>query len=101
MILSKDELIKKFNESIGDDITDDQLAMLEDLSDTLDDLKDKAEETDRRVAEVEAAWRKRYRDRFVEGREEYEEEKTEEVIESKDAEDITIEDVFKEVKEGE
>lgn len=100
MILSKDELIKKFNESIGDEITDDQLAVLEDLSDTLDDLKIKAEETDRRVAEVEASWRKRYRDRFVEGREEIE-EKVEEVTEDKDAEELTVDDIFEEIKEGE
>lgn len=90
-VLSFDELIAKIKTKIGEDTSDESIALLEDVTDTFnanndgEDWKTKYEENDKE-------WRKKYIDRFSgsgcsapdEEEEEEEEEKT------------TFEDLFKE-----
>lgn len=90
-VLSFDELIAKIKTKIGEDTSDESIALLEDVTDTFNanndgkDWKTKYEENDKE-------WRKKYIDRFSgsggsdpdEEEEEEEEEKT------------TFEDLFKE-----
>lgn len=66
-VLSKEDLIAKLTTSFGENLSDDNISLLEDVSDTIDafsgteDWKTKYEEND-------ASWRKRYKERF-EGKE--------------------------------
>lgn len=89
-VLSFDELIAKIKTKIGEDTSDESIALLEDVTDTFnanndgEDWKTKYEENDKE-------WRKKYIDRFSgsggsdpDEEEEEEEEKT------------TFEDLFKE-----
>lgn len=91
-VLSFDELIAKIKAKIGEDTSDESIALLEDVTDTFnanndgEDWKTKYEENDKE-------WRKKYIDRFSgsgsgdsdpDEEEEEEEEKT------------TFEDLFKE-----
>ena len=59
------EIIDALKESFGESPDDTQLAMLEDVSDTLTDLNERSSEDWRtRYEENDKAWRKRYTDRF-------------------------------------
>ena len=62
-VLSREDLMKRLNEALGEDA---DVSIMEDVADTYDDLADHsdADEWERRYNENEAAWRKRYRDRF-------------------------------------
>ena len=65
-VLSRENLMKKLNEALGEDA---DVSILEDVADTYDAVSDHsdADEWERRYHENEAAWRKRYRDRFESG----------------------------------
>ena len=65
-VLSREDLMKRLNEALGDDA---DVSILEDVADTYDAVADHsdAEEWERKYNENEAAWRKRYRDRFESG----------------------------------
>lgn len=59
------EIIDALKESFGESPDDNQLAMLEDVSDTFSDLNEKcSEDWKTKYEENDKAWRKRYTDRF-------------------------------------
>lgn len=64
MIRTREELVSSLTAMFGDSATDEQLSLLEDVSDTVDagaenlEWKAKYEEND-------SQWRSRYRDRFL------------------------------------
>lgn len=62
-VLSKEDLITKLTGSFGENLSDDNLALLEDVSDTIDSFKD-VEDWKSKYEENDASWRKRYKDRF-------------------------------------
>ena len=71
-VKSKEELLSTVKTLIGDNPSDDAIALLEDISDTLDNStggssdedKKKIEELEKQVKEVDETWRKKYTDRF-------------------------------------
>lgn len=65
-VLSREDLMKRLNEALGEDA---DVSIMEDVADTYDSIADHsdADEWERRYNENEAAWRKRYRDRFESG----------------------------------
>lgn len=65
-VLSREDLMKRLNEALGEDA---DVSIMEDVADTYDAIADHsdADEWERRYNENEAAWRKRYRDRFESG----------------------------------
>lgn len=59
------EIIDALKSSFGESPDDTQLAMLEDVSDTFTDLKERSgEDWKTKYEENDKAWRKRYTDRF-------------------------------------
>lgn len=70
MLRSKEELLSKFREIAGDDVSDSIIEFVEDLSDSLTndvtDLESKIASLEQEKADIEASWRKKYRDRFFE-----------------------------------
>lgn len=66
-VLSKEDLIAKLNASFGENLSDDNISLLEDVSDTIDSFSD-TEDWKRKYEENDASWRKRYKERF-EGKE--------------------------------
>ena len=98
-IKSRDELLKSLNTLIGDDSTDENLAILEDVTDTLKDYEEKtADQTDwkSKYEQNDADWRKKYKERFLSG-ETIKEKQEEDVI--KDSKTLTFDSLFKE-REG-
>ena len=96
-----EELTGEFNLIVGDTDSEDVLAFLEDLTDTMnaeppaesEDLRGRVEELEGQLRDL----RKRYRDRFYGRTDEKEEEETVET-EQVDGDIIKIKDLFKEEK---
>lgn len=94
-----EELTGEFNLIIGDNDSEDVLAFLEDLTDTMnaeppaesEDLRGRVEELEGQLREL----RKRYRDRFY-GRTDDKEEEESVETEKVDGDNIKIKDLFKE-----
>lgn len=66
-IVNREELLNRIG-AFGDD--DNVIGLLEDVSDTLDDLERRVAETgdwERKYNELDAEWRGKYRARFMEG----------------------------------
>lgn len=98
MIRPMEEIITAVNGLIPEDeATDEQLAILEDLTDTMTDLTTRAaDQTDwqSRYEALDAEWRKKYRDRFLGPEDEDEED-----VEDGEPEEAPVkyEDLFEEV----
>lgn len=98
-IKSREDLLKSLNTLIGDNSTDENLAILEDVTDTLKDYEEKtADQTDwkTKYEQNDADWRKKYKDRFLSG-ETIKDEQEEDV--EKDSKPLTFDSLFKE-REG-
>ena len=98
-IKSREDLLKSLNTLIGDNSTDENLAILEDISDTLKDYEEKtADQTDwkTKYEQNDAEWRKKYKERFLSG-ETIKDEQEEDV--KKDSKSLTFDSLFKE-REG-
>lgn len=83
-IRTRDELLEMLRVRIGDDTSDEAIALIEDVNDTFTDLETRAagdgENWRERYEENDRAWRQKYRDRFfgveVEETKDEEEEET-------------------------
>lgn len=98
-IKSREDLLKSLNTLIGDNSTDENLAILEDVTDTLKDYEEKtADQTDwkSKYEQNDADWRKKYKDRFLSG-ETIKDEQEEDV--ERDSKPLTFDSLFKE-REG-
>lgn len=93
-IKTKAELLKLVKALIGDDTGDEALAIIEDVTDTLDDYETRvadAGDWKARYEKNDAEWRKKYKERFFAPTEEPEEIDEPEEVEEK----RTFEDLFK------
>lgn len=94
MVRTKEELLEEVRALVADTTTDEAIAFIENLSDTVDAAAD-PEDWKTRYEENDRAWREKYRDRFYSGGEDPEE--VEEVIEEDETEEVKtkFEDLFK------
>ena len=69
--LSKEDLIKKVNEMFGEDATDEQLSLLEDISDSMETSNnDELETTKQALTKAQTdlkEFKQKYRERFLGG----------------------------------
>ena len=93
--LSKDELIKKVREYVGDKNDDETIEIIEDISDSIDSSE--ADEWKKKYEENDKMWRDRYISRFVEKKEDEADPPTEHEEEEKEYE--SFEDLFEEEEE--
>ena len=70
-VRTREEILNSVRNRIGDDNSDDALSLIEDLTDTMSDLENKAnndgQNWKQKYEENDATWRKKYRDRFFSG----------------------------------
>lgn len=95
-VRTTEELLESIKSRVGDSTEDADLEFLEDVTDTLSDLKEKSsgqEDWKAKFEENDKQWREKYRDRFFEKKDEEIEE-----AEERDETPKTFEDLFK-VKE--
>lgn len=96
-IKTKDELIQSLNAALGDNASDEALALMEDVSDTLDDKAAKdGIDWEQKYRENDAAWRTRYRDRFMNNADNNDQQDIDPIINPATAERLTFENLFKE-----
>ena len=91
-VCTPEEILESIKTRVGDSTEDADLKFLEDVTDTLSELKSKTENQEdwkTKYEENDKRWREKYRDRFFEKKEEIEEEKEEPEAPK------TFEDLFK------
>lgn len=66
-VSTKENLVARLTASFGENLSDDNISLLEDLSDTIDSFSN-TEDWKTKYEENDASWRKRYKERF-EGKE--------------------------------
>ena len=94
-----DELREEVSGYAGERTDDLTVSLLEDVSDTLESLRDaeiRIAEAEKKAAQIDDEWRRKYVDRFK-GGERKEDPEPEPEPEKKDEETITVKDILKEV----
>ncbi len=100
---TKDELLAALNALLGDNTTDEAIALVEDVSDSFDAAPTEPDAAlMKQVEDLQAqleTWKRKYRDRFLGKPTEEEPEETETETEAEDekpdGDKITIKDIFK------
>lgn len=89
MVKSKEQLLASINELSAENLEDKVLALLEDVSDTLDSLS----EVETKLKDLDESWKKRYRERFLKGEpsDTVNEDDKEDVPKVKDFKDLFVE----------
>ena len=95
MVRSKDELLTLLKDRIGDDTSDEAIAIIEDFSDTLNSYD--SENWKQRYEDNDKMWREKYKERFFEATKDVKEEQKEDIKD--DSEKKTFEELFEE-REG-
>ena len=99
-ILTKAELLAKLKERTSEDMGDDTLNFIEDVTDTLNDFESKAKGTtdwEKKYKENDEQWRKKYKERFFTAPVQEDEQDIPNEEEPK-LEKLTYENLFKEEK---
>ena len=97
-VRTRDEILEAVRSRLGDDTSDDALAIIEDIDDTFRDYETRTGEDWRaRYDELDAQWRKRYRDRFFQKADN--EETTPEKVKDDNEEDLQEESEVKDIDE--
>lgn len=100
-VLSKEDFFERVHARVGNDTSDDAISFLEDMTDTYNELSNKAEndgqDWERKYNELNESWKKRYQHRFYSGNGgTYNPPAEEDKPDRPTAETITVEDLFKE-----
>lgn len=111
-ILSKEDFFTAIQSRVGDDVSDDAMKFIEDITDTYNSLTTASENNDgedwkAKYDELDKSWREKYKARFFEGantnssndttKEKAKEEQEKDVKD--DAEEVSFDDLFEE-REG-
>lgn len=103
MVLTKDEFMEKLKTVIGDRTDDEALTIIEDFTDTYDDLDGKViekivedpEDWKGKYEALDEEWRKKYKERFFSGDTVEEKEvKEEEIKEDDEDEEESVEEIL-------
>lgn len=99
-VLSRDDFFNRLNDYVGADNRDETISFVEDMTDTYNDLerRNTDENWEQRYRELDAAWRDRYKRRFFSGDTASIQSEIISEDETDSAEEITIDDLFKEEK---
>lgn len=89
-VKTKEELLTAIRAKVGEDSGDETLALIEDISDTIDSMNnDDKENWKQKYEDNDAAWRQKYRDRFFSATGDDDDEELEEKA-------LTYDELFKE-----
>lgn len=100
------EIMDTLRTYLGEDVSDDAIAIIEDMNDTLAEYERQIGDVtdwESKYRELDETWRKRYRDRFFEGGTDEDGSFIEDVNEVEEQEEAptTFEELFEEVTESE
>lgn len=106
-IRTKDEIMEVLRSYLGEDTSDEAIAFIEDINDTMAEYERQIGDVtdwEGKYNELDESWRKKYTERFFEGGSDEDGSFTEDVNDIEEQEDeapTTYEELFEEVKEGE
>ena len=66
-VLTREQMLERIRQRIGEDTSDEALKLIEDVSDTINDYETKTKDTtdwEKKYKENDEQWRKKYKDRF-------------------------------------
>ena len=88
-VLTREQMLERIKQRIGENTSDEALKLIEDISDTIDDYETKTKDT--------TDWEKKYKDRFFNAtaNDEKDDSESDEYDESKENK-LTYENLFKE-----
>lgn len=70
-VLSRDEFFSRLQARLSGDSSDEAITFLEDMTDTYNDLEEKAgngsEDWEKKYKELDASWKEKYKHRFFSG----------------------------------
>ena len=93
-ILTTEQLMESIKARVGDDTSDDTLAFIENVNDTIEDFTtNKNIDWKKKYEENDAAWRQKYKDRFFNSSNE---DKDDDFEEEEKKKPMTYEALFKE-----
>lgn len=93
-ILTKEQLMESIKNRVGEDTSDEALAFIENVNDTIENMSsDKNTDWKARYEENDAAWRQKYKDRFFNSSSE---DKDDDLEEEEKKKPMTYEALFKE-----
>ena len=93
-ILTKEQLMESIKNRVGEDTSDDALAFIENVNDTIENMSsDKNNDWKAKYEENDAAWRQKYKDRFFNSSSE---DKDDDFEEEEKKKPMTYEALFKE-----
>lgn len=96
-IKKKDELMATLKTRMGEDSSDESLSLIEDISDTFDDLTNKAKvDWETKYQELDKSWRERYRNRFFNGNNNDDDEDNDDDMSNRGNKPLTFNELFKE-----
>lgn len=106
-VLSKEDFLSKLQGLIGDSADDETLAVIEDFTDTYNDLEARTNDTEdwkTKYEENDKEWRDKYKARFFSGdpstsSKEVKDEQKKDVTDDTEVDEVTYDDLFKE-REG-
>lgn len=93
-VLKKEEFIEKISKIIGDENSDENLELLEDITDTFDSFSN-TENWKEKYETNDKEWREKYRKRFETPSEKKDEESEEETEKKEEKEKTTFDELFK------
>ena len=99
-VLTREQILEKIKQRIGEDTSDEALKLIEDISDTINDYETKTKDTtdwEKKYKENDEQWRKKYKDRFFNApaKDEKDDSESDGDDESKENK-LTYENLFKE-----
>lgn len=97
-IVSNEDLIQRITALIGESTTDENISLIEDVTDTLQDYTERAKDsTDwkEKYTENDREWRKRYTERFT-NNDGQDDENSQYKDDSQESEKLTFDSLFKE-----
>lgn len=100
-VKTRAEILESIRSRVGDSTDDETLEFLEDVTDTLTDLEERASDSTNwkgKYDELDKTWREKYRERFFSSEPEESTKENEKFEEKEDKEKKTYEDLF-DVKE--
>lgn len=93
-ILTKEQLMESIKNRVGEDTSDEALAFIENVNDTIESMTtDKNTDWKAKYEENDAAWRQKYKDRFFNSSSE---DKDDDFEEDENKKPMTYEALFKE-----
>lgn len=97
-ILNHDQIFDKLNERLGSDTSPEAISFLEDMTDTITDLENRANNDntnwEERYHELDENWKKKYKERFFSGGTHIIPDESEPEKGKKSATEITVDDLF-------